>query len=107
MCSSDLGTCPQTFLKYYGRYKNNPESLESLLPGKRGPKYGNRRPSKDIEARVLLERKKGCNKYDINHILKSDSELESNLVPSPSGIYNILKRYGKNKLDRGSKSQIR
>ena len=44
------GTCPQTFLKYYGRYKNNPESLESLLPGKRGPKYGNRRPSKEIEA---------------------------------------------------------
>ena len=29
-------TCRQVFLKYYGRYKNNPEDLDSLLPQKRG-----------------------------------------------------------------------
>lgn len=88
------GTCRQTFLKYYGRYKNSPEE-SSLLPGKRGPKYKTRRTPESIEKAVLEERQKGCNKYEINAILTV--KLGSN-TPSPSCIYNILKRYGANKL---------
>lgn len=93
---SHHGTCPQTFLKYYGRYKNSDSDPESLLPGKRGPKYKTRRTPKEIEDLVLIERAKGCNKYEINSILKA--KLKDN-APSPSSIYNILKRYGKNKLN--------
>ncbi len=88
------GTCAQTFLKYYARYKESGD-LELLLPGKRGPKYKTRRTPKDIEQLVLIERAKGCNKHEINFILKT--KLKDN-TPAPSTIYNILKRYGKNKL---------
>ena len=81
------GTCAQTFLKYYGRYKQSNGDLASLLPGKRGPKYQTRRPSEEIEALVLAQREKGCNKYEIAHILRP---LLADKTPSPSGIYNIL-----------------
>jgi len=87
------GTCPQTFLKYYGRYKSS-NDLGSLLPGKRGPRFKTRRTPEHIEQEVLLLRSKGCNKYDINDILRS--KLDCN-VPSTSTIYNIFKRYGVNK----------
>src|ERR1700728_4502062 len=87
-------TCRQTFLKYYGRYKNS-KDIAHFLPGKRGPKFKTRRASEEIEQLVLQEREKGCNKYEINDILRA--KLLSK-VPSPSGIYNILKRHGKNKL---------
>jgi len=96
------GTCAQTFLKYYARYKQSGGKLESLLPGKRGPKYQTRRAPPDIEALVLAEREKGCNKYEINLILSG--KLKSK-TPSPSGIYNILKRHGKNKLNKPMKEK--
>ena len=88
------GTCPQTFLKYYGRYKQE-GTINAFLPRKRGPKYRSRRTPKNIEEMVLLERTKGCNRYEINHILKATRKEKT---PSPSTIYNILKRYGKNRL---------
>ena len=88
------GTCPQTFLKYYGRYKQE-GTINAFLPRKRGPKYRSRRTPKNIEEMVLLERTKGCNRYEINHILKATLKDKT---PSPSTIYNILKRYGKNRL---------
>jgi hypothetical protein len=88
------GTCAQTFLKYYGRYKNS-QTLEDLLPGKRGPKYLTRRTPKEIEELVLREREKGCNKFEITSILRPTLK---EATPSPSGVYQILKRYGKNKL---------
>lgn len=98
------GTCPQTFLKYYGRYKQSHGDPNSLLPGKRGPRYTTRRPHQDIEALVLVEREKGCNKYEITSLLKP---LLKEKTPSPSGVYNILKRHGKNKLNHAMKEEKR
>jgi len=89
------GTCPQTFLKYYARYKQSGGNAESLVPKKRGPVYKTRRTSKEIEGLVLQVREKGCNKYDIHSILLNTLHERA---PSPSCIYKILKRYGKNKL---------
>jgi len=90
-------TCPQNFLKYYARYKASGGEDASLLPQKRGPKYSTRRPSTTIENMVLEQRDKGCNKYEIHSILKA---LLESKTPSPSGIYNILKRHGKNRLTK-------
>ncbi len=87
-------TCPQTFLKYYARYKQGGHP-DLLLPGKRGPKFKTRRTPEEIEELVLNERKKGCNKFEINSILLP---LLKDKTPSPSGIYKILKRYNKNRL---------
>jgi transposase InsO family protein len=77
-----------------------------LLPGKRGPKYSSRRPSPADEQQVLELRDKGCNKFEINSQLKQKS---NNFISSPSGIYNILKRNGRNRLkpaDRKVKQKI-
>lgn len=94
------GTCRQTFLRYYGRFKQSQGDLNLLLPGKRGPKYKTRRPSKEIEQLVLAEREKGCNKYEIYSIL---FPVLKEKTPSPSGIYNVCKRYGKNRLTKPMK----
>lgn len=96
------GTCPQTFLKYYGRYRNSDSNPDVLLPGKRGPKYKTRRTPKEIEELVLIERNKGCNKYEINSILLPKLKEQT---PSPSCIYKILKRHGKNKLNTKMKEE--
>lgn len=91
------GTCRQTFLKYYARYKQADGDPSSLLPGKRGPKYSTRRPAEYIENHVLKLRDAGNNKYEISNILRP---LLKDKTPSPSGVYNILKRHGKNKLTK-------
>lgn len=91
------GTCPQQFLKYYSRYKQSNGDLSALLPGKRGPKYRTRRPDKEVEELVLSEREKGCNKFEIHSILRASLKERT---PSPSGIYTILKRFGKNRLSK-------
>lgn len=98
------GTCPQTFLKYYARYKQNEHNLDSFLPQKRGPKYTTRRAPEHIEKMVLAERAKGCNKFEINQILKPTLRYKT---PSASGIYKILKRYGKNRLTKPMKEEKR
>lgn len=87
-------TCAQTFLKYYARYKQS-KDVTAFLPGKRGPRYKTRRTPKEIEDLVLQEREKGCNKFEIHSILKPILETKT---PSPSAIYQVLKRYGKNTL---------
>jgi Integrase core domain len=87
------GTCRQNFLKYYARYKAS-NDLASFLPGKRGPKYTTRRTDFNIEQEVLTLREKGCNKYEINSILKPKL-LDK--TPSHSTIYCIFKRYGVNR----------
>ena len=97
-------TCAQTFLKYYGRYKNSNGDAEFLLPGKRGPRFRTRRTSYEIEQMVLQEREKGCNKYEINCILRIKLKDKT---PSPSTIYNILKKYGKHKLHVRMKKEKR
>lgn len=93
----------QNFLKYYHRFKMDSNN-ESLLPRKRGPKYNSRRPLLFIEKKVIEERIKGINRYEINQILK---EKLKQFAPSPSGIYNICKRYGLNKLTKKMKENKR
>lgn len=87
------GTCRQTFLKYYGRYKLG-GNLSDLLPGKRGPKYQTRRTCDEIEKQVLYWRGRGCNKFEINDILRGKL---LDRAPAPSTIYQIFKRHGVNK----------
>jgi transposase InsO family protein len=84
----------RSFLKYYTRFKQSSDPVD-LLPQKRGPKWKTRRPIPYIENKVLALRKNGLNRYDIVHILKP--KLKKN-TPSPSGVYNILKRNGVNRL---------
>lgn len=89
----------RSFLKYYNRYKQSGNE-EDLLPARRGPKYRTRRPSLQDEALVLDMRSRGNNKFEIAQELKQKSD---NFKPSPSGVYNILKRYGKNRLKPADK----
>ncbi|QXV65233.1 transposase family protein [Mucilaginibacter sp. 21P] len=98
-------TDARAFLKYYNLFKQSGNELD-LLPQKRGPKYGSRRPSPVEEQQVLELRDKGCNKFEINSQLRQKSDT---FTPSPSGIYNILKRNGRNRLkpvDREIKQKI-
>ena len=53
---------------------------------------------------VLKEREKGCNKYEISSIL--NNELGDKAL-SPSGVYKILGRHGKNKLTAKNKEEKR
>ena len=86
-------TCAKSFLKYYNRYKQSGIDID-LLPQKRGPRYKSRRPLQFIENKVIELRNKGNNKFEIVNILKPSLRK---FTPSPSGVYNILKR---NKLNR-------
>ena len=88
------GTCAQTFLKYYARYRQSNDP-DDLLPRKRGPKWRTRRTAPEIEQRVLEARALGNNRYEIYRILKP--QLGRN-APSTSCIYNILRRHGVNRL---------
>ena len=87
-------TCGKSFLKYYNRYKQSGSVLD-LLPQKRGPRYKTRRPIQFIENKVIELRKKGNSKQEIVNILKPSLHK---FTPSASGVYNICKRYGMNKL---------
>jgi transposase InsO family protein len=98
------GTCRQTFLKYYGRYRNSGRNPELLMPGKRGPVYKTRRTIGAIEEEVLKIRERGCNRYEIHHILKESLEEKA---PSASCIYKILRRHGKNRLSKPMKEEKR
>lgn len=96
------GTCPQTFLKYYNRYKQSGGAEASLLPGKRGPRYQSRRCPAELEKLVLAEREKGCSRYEIYAILK---ERRVTPLPAPSTIYQILCRHGTNRLSVAMKEE--
>ena len=87
-------TCAKSFLKYYNRYKQSGQSVD-MLPQKRGPRYRTRRPPTFIENKVIALREKGNNKYEIVNILKPTLHK---FTPSPSGVYNICKRYKLNRL---------
>jgi len=95
--------CRQNFMKFYHRFKHSRDD-NLLLPQRRGPKYGSRRPSLFIENQVVSERNKGINKFEIHEIMK---EKLKKFAPSPSGIYNICKRYGLNKLTKKMKETKR
>jgi hypothetical protein len=93
----------RSFLKYYHRFKQSGNEAD-LLPAKRGPKYHTRRPSLQDEALVLALRARGCNKFEIADRIKQKAD---NFTPSPSGVYNILKRYQQNRLTVAHKEEKR
>lgn len=87
-------TCRQTFLKYYSRFKQSGKEID-FIPQKRGPKWKTRRPIMFIENKVKELRLLGNNRYEITSILKPKLRK---FTPSPSGVYNILKRHNLNTL---------
>lgn len=87
-------TSRQTFLKYYNRFKVTGD-LSSVLPGRRGPKWKTRRTLPFIEQKVLAQRAKGNNRYEIFNILHP---LLKTHTPKPSTIYRICQRNGMNRL---------
>lgn len=97
------GTCPQTFLKYYARYKIEGD-ISLFMPAKRGPKYCSRRTPFEIEGLVLELKDRGCNKFEINDMLRVKL---GDKTPSHSTIYCILKRYGKNRKTQTMKEEKR
>jgi len=84
----------RSFLKYYNRFKQSGADVD-LLPRRRGPKWKTRRPIAFIENKVIEQRLKGNNRYEIVSILKSQLKTHT---PSASGVYNIIKRHGLNRL---------
>jgi hypothetical protein len=89
------------FNKIYRRYASSGNE-DDLLPQKRGPKWCSRRSDVKIEEEVINERKKGLNKYEICDILRKRHGAR---VISHSGVYNITKRQGMNKLRTEEKLQ--
>jgi len=93
----------RSFLKYYNRFKQSGKD-EDLLPRKRGPRWKTRRPIPFIENKVRELRLKGNNRYEIVSILQPS--LKSH-TPSASGVYNIIKRQGLNRLKPAMKENKR
>ena len=87
-------TCGKSFLKYYNRFKQSGKTSD-LEPRKRGPKYKSRRPLPFIENKVIELRRKGNSRLEIVNILKPALHK---FTPSASGVYNICKRHGLNRL---------
>lgn len=92
-------TDARSFLKYYNRFKQSGNELD-LLPAKRGPKYRTKRPDLEDEQKVIALRQLGNNKFEIAGQLKQKSDK---FTPSASGVYNILRRYGQNRLTTAEK----
>jgi hypothetical protein len=84
----------RAFRKYYNRFKQSGKN-DDLLPRKRGPKWKTRRPIPFIENKVKELRLKGLNRYEIVSVLKPKLKQ---YTPSPSGVYNIIKRAKLNRL---------
>lgn len=93
----------RSFLKYYNRFKQSGRE-EDLIPRKRGPKWQTRRVLPYIENKVLELRELGMNRYEIAHCLRPKLKKHT---PSPSGIYNILKRAGVSRLKVKMKQEKR
>lgn len=93
----------RSFLKYYNRFKQSGKE-EDLLPMKRGPRWKTRRPIPFIENKVIELRLKGNNRYEIVSILQPTLKHHT---PSASGVYNIIKRQGLNRLKPPMKSSRR
>ncbi len=87
------GTCSQTFRKYYNRYLTDGADV-SLLPQKRGPRWKTRRTPAAMEALIVEERKAGQNRFAICAALRE----KEHTPPSPSAVYQVLRRHGLNRL---------
>lgn len=92
----------QNFIKYYNRYKIEHNSDE-LLPQKRGPKFKNKIPD-ELEKKIIKLRTSGLNRYEIFSLLKAEHK---DIAPSPSTIYNMLKKHGINRLKPKMKEEKR
>lgn len=92
----------QNFIKYYHRYKYSQDDNE-LLPRKRGPRYQAKVPDA-IELKIIDLRKKGLNRYEIFDFIKM---VFPGQAPSPSTIYNMMRRHGLNKLKPTMKTHRR
>jgi transposase InsO family protein len=90
----------RTFRKYYNRYLQSGDE-EDLLPRKRGPRWKTRRILPEIEERIIEQRHKGLNRYEIVIVLRGDLREKT---PSASGVYQVLRRHGLNRL-RGQMKQ--
>ena len=97
------GTNRKSFLKYYNRFKQSGKEAD-LLPAKRGPRYRTRRALGFIENQVIELRQKGNSRYEIVSILKPKLHR---FTPSASGVYNITRRYGLNRLSPPMKENKR
>jgi transposase InsO family protein len=93
----------QTFLKYYNRFRLSGNEVD-ILPQRRGPKWKSRRPLPYIENKVVELRSLGISKYEIVSLLKPKLKEHT---PSPSGVYNITRRYGLNNLSVKMKANKR
>ncbi len=86
------GTSSQTFRKYYNRHLRD-GSDEALLPQRRGPRWKGRQLPAEIAERVLAERRRGLNRYEICALL-AEQRLP---VPSPATVYRLLRDHGLNR----------
>jgi transposase InsO family protein len=93
----------RTFRKYYNRYLQSGDE-EDLLPRKRGPRWKTRRILPEIEKRVIEQRHKGLNRYEIVAVLRGEL---GERTPSPSGAYQVLRRHGLNRLGSKMKEEKR
>ena len=93
----------RTFRKYYNRYLQSGNE-EDLLPRKRGPRWKTHRILPEVEERVIEQRHKGLNRYEIVSVLRGD--LREN-TPSASGVYQVLRRHGLNRLRSQMKEEKR
>jgi IS30 family transposase len=85
----------QNFIKYYNRYKLS-EADNSVLPQKRGRKFGNMKYQPYIANKIIELRNQGFGRYEINDLMLPRF---GRLTPSPTTIYNILVKKGLSKLD--------
>lgn len=93
LCSSH-NINKQGLLKYYGRYQNS-KIDKSLLPQKRGRKFGQYKYMPYIQNKILELREQGFGRYEIFDLMLPKY---GKFTPSASTIYNILKRHDKHKL---------
>ena len=94
--------CKQNFLKYYRRYKNSGEDINSLLPHKTGRKFKDiLEYNPEIIDKICQLRQKAYNKYDISDILKKRDAID---VPA-SSVYRFLKKLGLNRLNMPIKQE--
>ena len=93
----------RTFRKYYNRYLQSGNE-EDLLPRKRGPQWKTRRIVPEIEERVIELRHKGLNRYEVVTVLRRELQEKT---PSPSGVYQVLRRHGLNRLRSKMKEEKR
>lgn len=93
----------RTFRKYYNRYLQSGNE-DDLLPRKRGPRWKTRRILPQIEKSIVEQRHKGLNRYEIVNVLRGELREKT---PSPSGVYQVLRRHGLNRLRSRMKEEKR